>query len=88
MNTTPVHIAVHNGDAEKLLDLLEKGYSPSDPAGGHTPLAHAAFLGEIACGKILIDHGARIEELGDPELFTSTERELRVYARQQFDRVL
>ena len=62
MSWQPVHEAAHNGDVEKLKQLLKAKPEDVDLAGvgGSTPLLYAARFGKLEAVKCLVEHKATV----------------------------
>jgi len=59
---TPLHYAALEGDAARVLDLIEAGYDVNEPdANGFTPLHFAAQSHVLDVTRVLLERGANID---------------------------
>src|SRR5215467_8187720 len=59
---TPLHYAALDGDAPRVLELVEAGYDVNESdANGFTPLHFAAQSHALEVTRVLLEHGADID---------------------------
>lgn len=65
-NLLPLHDAAIKGDFNKLYELLNSSLNLNVNARnilGNSPLALAAFKGDLECVKLLVEHGSNIHSI-------------------------